>query len=349
MSTQRISYLALFVVFLLSFAHVAYSSEVVVEFLYWNPRTDTRYCDTCPSWVALYNDFLQKNETITRIGEDYAKKAVFAWTDLTSNAGITAKQRYKVSSPNSLVINGTTKIEGNFNETYIRQSIDAVLEGSSPNPSSTHFLAAIIMAFSFGFFETFSPCLLALLSFLLSFTIGKTTQFRQSFMQIMLFGIGFIVAAVLVGVSFGLLFLSMQALQFALTTMVCVFALFFGFNLLGLFKIPLESKPILQNLARKYVFTSGGMILLGFLFYFLDPCIAPFFFAMLPILSIEALPVAILFFCLGVIVPFLLIAVVAGNISKLVRIAFKKKTKIRFLSGLILVVYTLYVIFFRLL
>jgi len=118
---------------------------------------------------------------------------------------------------------------------------------------------------------------------------------------------------------------------------------------LGLLKIPFETKPLVKKLARKYVLTYGGLVLLGSLFYFLDPCIAPIFIAMLPILSLEALPLILLIFSLGVILPFFLIGILAGSISKLARGTYKHKSKIRAISGLILIAYAIYLIFFFLL
>jgi len=343
------SLLVLAFVFLLS-SIVAYSSEqVIVEFLYSNPRSDPLYCDTCPSWVALYNKFLAINDTMNSIRRDYEGEVVFEWINITSDEGKEKQQLYKVS-PNSIVINGEIKIEGDFDETYIREIIDNVLEEISPPPRPPESLISILaLAFSFGFFETFSPCLIALLSFILSYTVGKTTRSIETVLQVMLFGGGFVLAAVLVGLTVGLTFLSFQPFQVVLTWIVCFFAIFFGLNQLGLLKISFETKPLVQKLARKYVFASGGLVLLGFLFYFLDPCIAPIFIAMLPILSLEALPLILLVFSLGVILPFFLIGILAGSISKLARGTYKHKSKIRAISGLILIAYAIYLIFFFLL
>jgi cytochrome c-type biogenesis protein len=131
---------------------------------------------------------------------------------------------------------------------------------------------------------------------------------------------------------------------------VCVIAIVFGLNLLGfnllkLFKIDLETKPLVQKLAKKYVFTYAGLFVLGFLFYFLDPCIAPVFISMMSLLVIEYLPLILFVFALGVIVPFVCIAILAGSISKLVRGTYKHKAKIRAISGLILIIYGLYFVF----
>lgn len=163
-------------------------------------------------------------------------------------------------------------------------------------------MAVLALAFSFGFLETFSPCLIALLSFILSYTVGKTTHFRESVLQIMTFGTGFVSAAVFLGLTVGLLLISMPTLHSILVWIVCILALLLGLDLLGFnvlrfLNIKFEMKSLVKRLARKYVFTHA-VLLLGFLFYFLDPYIAPIFISMLPLL-LEYLPLILLVFCLS--------------------------------------------------
>jgi len=169
-------------------------------------------------------------------------------------------------------------------------------------------------------------------------------------LQVTFFGVGFVVAAVSVGLAVGLMFLIMGTFNYILTWIVCILAIIFGLNLLGLFKMTsLETKPLVQKLSKKYAFTYGGLLLLGFLFYFLDPCIAPIFVAMLPLLTLEYMPLIILVFSLGVILPFVIVGVFVSSISKLVRGTYRQKSKIRAVSGLILIIYALYLIIFYLL
>jgi len=202
----------------------------------------------------------------------------------------------------------------------------------------------LALAFSFGFFETFSPCLIVMLSFILSYTIGETTGFKENFSQVMIFGMGFLLAALVLGLAFGLVFLSLPMLTLSLTLGVSVFAILFGLNLLGLFKLPFEAKPTILKMAKKYVFTYVGLFFLGFVFYFLDPCIAPIFVSMVPLLFLSYLPLILLVFCIGAVIPFVAIGVSAGSISKLTRSVYRNRAKIRAISGLILIGYAVYLI-----
>jgi cytochrome c biogenesis protein CcdA len=218
------------------------------------------------------------------------------------------------------------------------------------SPSS--LVAMVLLAFSFGFFETFSPCLIVLLSFVLSYTVGEAAHFKEGFLRVMTFGTGFISATLLLAVALGLLLLSTPVVQYSLTWIVCVFAIILGLNLLGVLRIPsrthLQSKPLIKRLARRHVVTYAGLFLLGFVFYFLDPCIAPIFVSMMPLLLPETLFFSLLVFCLGAIILFIGIGVFAGSVSKLARSAYRHRFKIRAISGLILISYALYLVIFYL-
>jgi len=88
------------------------------------------------------------------------------------------------------------------------------------------------------------------------------------------------------------------------------------------------------------------ILLTGFTFYFLDPCIAPILVAMLPLLVYDVLPLVLFVFCLGTIIPFVGIGIFAGSVSKLARVTYRQRFLIRAISGLILIGYALYLLVF---
>jgi parallel beta-helix repeat protein len=137
-------------------SETAYSTkQVSVEFLYWDPRTDLHYCDVCPSWEVDYDKFLEKNDTMNRIQDVYSDRVLVEWKeyyngsyvdgryittvwydgDLSPDA-VHAHMLYNVTQSNSLVIVGVddnfTVIQGDFNETRIREVIDAYLAEPEP-------------------------------------------------------------------------------------------------------------------------------------------------------------------------------------------------------------------------
>jgi len=341
------------------FINVAYSTEkVVILLLYYDPTPDWIKCPAC--YQDAYDDFLVNNATINRIQNDYSGQVLVNRIEYYSNYGQTIRGFYNITQPNSLIIKDdkgnftvitVTWNQRTFNETYIRHVVDAYLEETPPPPPPLppSLMAVLPLAFSFGFLETFSPCLLALLSFLLSFSLGETTKCREGFFHVMTFGVGFLFAALILGLTFGLVFLSMLGLRIILLWVVCIFAIFFGLNLLGInvlkfLNSKFDTKSLIRKLTRKYVFTYAGLILLGFVFYFLDPCIAPIFVSMVPLMLIDYLPLILFVFSLGLMLPFIIIGMLTSSISKLVRVTYRHRSIIRAVSGLILITYVLYFI-----
>lgn len=324
--------------------------QVLVDFLYFDPSTDPNYCSICPTWVAAYESFLEKNETLTTIRDTYGEVS-FEWIEYYSEEGQEKARTFSLAAFNSAVISlgesSFTAIEGVFNETYIRATIDAYLESSTPPPPPQNppLAVFVLTAFSLGILETFSPCLIALLSFTLSFTIGQSTGFKENMLKVMTFGFGFVSSAVLLGLIIGMVFLSNPSFQNILMWASSLGAIILGLNLLGVLKAPLDTKPLISRLARKHVVTYAGLLGLGVVFYFLDPCIAPVFFAMLPLLAHAQFLLILLTFSVGMIIPFIALGFVAGFISKLARTTYRHKSKIRALSGLILIGYSIYIIF----
>lgn len=329
---------------------ISYSTEqVVIQFVYLDPSTIPGACPTCPGWQQAYSIYQEKMRIIDGIKELYGDKVVIERIDFRSSEGKNLISEYAPIYPQFVMVNHEVKIEGDgFTEENLTKVIDEYLAGEEFDGNLVQPLT-IAGAFSLGFFDTFSPCLIAMLSFILSYTLGETIRFRTGMLRVMTFGIGFVSAAVLLGAAVALMLISMPSIQIALMWIICIFAILFGLNLSGLLKIPIQTKPLVKKLAGKYTTTYMGLLLLGFIFYFLDPCLAPFAFTMLLMLQNSEFILPLLMFCLGVFIPFIGIGIVAGYASKLARSTYKHRAVIRAVSGLILIIYALYLIFFILL
>jgi cytochrome c biogenesis protein CcdA len=337
-----------------SLTTVKATDPVVVEFFYWDPTTDSNMCWTCQGWLYILEDYQNKSKILDNIAAFYGDKVLIYLVDYNSS-------KYDFYVPrNSFVINHECLLKGTFTEDDVKQVIDAYLAGAQlpQQPSASLLTVTLALAFTFGFFETFSPCLIILLAFVLSYTMSGDSQFRKRFSQVTAFAVGFIVATILVFSSLvmGLVHLSLMLdIQHVLMLVVSVFAILFGLNLLGFnvlkFFKKVDTKPLIQKLTRKYVSTYFGLATIGFLFYFLDPCLGPVFVVMMstfsPYMLLEFLPLILFIFCLGVIIPYIGIGVLAGSISKLARSTYRHKTKIRAISGLILICYAFYLIIFH--
>ena len=327
---------------LLFFIDISYSTEqVVIEFFYVLP------CQSCPGWRLAYSIFQDKSSILDRIVDLYGDKVVIDRIDLTSPEGRNRTSQYAQVYPPCVVVNYEIKIEGNaFTEENLKEVIDEYLTGEEPDKTPFQPLT-LVGTFSLGFFDTFSPCLIAMLSFILSYTIGEPISFKEGILRVITFGIGFVSGAVLLGATVALTLIFIPSIQIVVMWIICIFAIFFGLNLLGLLNVPVQTKHLLKRLTGKYATTYMGLLLLGFLFYFLDPCIAPSAFTMLMMLQSFELLLPLLAFCLGAIIPFIGIGIVAGYASKLARSTYKHRSRIRVISGLILTIYALYLIIFH--
>lgn len=325
-------------------------SVVFIEFLYLDPSQSKLACPTCPGWKDAWKKFIDASNLIDDIQKEYGDQVKIERVDITTTEGSERCHQYNCVEAQTVVINHTIKLEGEqITRENLKKVVDEYLTEETPdkNPFQPQPLT-IIGAFSLGFFDTFSPCLIAMLSFILSYTIGKTTHFKESILRVTTFGIGFVSAAVLLGATVALTLISMPSTQIAIMWIICIFVILFGLNLLGLLNVPVQTKPLVKKLAGKYATTYTGLLLLGFIFYFLDPCIAPFAFTMLIMLQNLEFILPLLVFCLGAFIPFIGIGIVAGYASKLARSTYNYRSRIRAISGLILIFYALYLIIFYL-
>lgn len=162
----------------------------------------------------------------------------------------------------------------------------------------------------------------------------------------MVFGAGFILATAIIGLACGLFLFSVPNLHSYLMMAVCIFAIIFGLNLLGILKFPalIQTKSFVRKIARRYVFTYVGIFMLGFIFYFLDPCIAPVYASMAAVLFSNVFLLGMLTFCIGAIIPFIGIGLFTSSIPKITRKVYKHSHLFRGISGIILMGYALYLI-----
>lgn len=141
--------------------------------------------------VKLYcNETLIGTQLVTDLGPNHEMSIVFIW-DTTNQP------------PGKCII----KAEAGpvANETSLQNNV-CFSNKLEIKTQSSNLVTMVVLAFSFGFLETFSPCLIVLLSFVLSYTIGETSHFTESFLRVVLFGTGFISATLLLAFALGLLF-----------------------------------------------------------------------------------------------------------------------------------------------
>ncbi|WP_048040293.1 cytochrome c biogenesis CcdA family protein, partial [Methanosarcina mazei] len=129
-------------------------------------------------------------------------------------------------------------------------------------------------AYSLGLFAGFSPCLMAILGFLLSFTAGTSNTAKSGMVRATVFGLGLVGSYLVLGLCLLSFRKSIPDLEsFSFVTGVIVILI--GLNLLGVLKSPVVLDNYFQSSARKYAGTLGGVFFLGILFSFVKvPCTA---------------------------------------------------------------------------
>ena len=120
-------------------------------------------------------------------------------------------------------------------------------------------------AYSLGLFSGFSPCLMAILGFLLSFTAGTSSSTKNGMIRATVFGLGLVSSYIVLGICLLSFRKSIPSLDgFSFITGIIVILI--GLNLLGILKSPVVLDNYFQNSARKYAGTLGGVFFLGYCF-----------------------------------------------------------------------------------
>ncbi|MDW5549711.1 cytochrome c biogenesis CcdA family protein [Methanosarcina sp.] len=201
-------------------------------------------------------------------------------------------------------------------------------------------------AYSLGFFAGFSPCLMAILGFLLSFTAGTSSSTKNGMVRAIIFGLGLVSSYIVLGIcllSFRKSILSLEGFSY----ITGIIIILIGLNLLGILKSPVALDNYFQNSARRYAGTLGGIFFLGILFSFVKvPCTAP----MLLVLLNKTITtgtfnnlILLLAFSAGVLTPFIGIGLIGGyTLSKQIR---SYKIYLKKISGFVLILLGLWIMF----
>lgn len=346
-AVKRKLFLTLLCVIALFMVDNAYSLQKVdIEFLYYD-----KFCQYCPDALKYYQAYKHNCQVIENIQRDYGENVTVEWIPFLSEEGFKKVREYGIgfSDWNCIVVNHKIVLGGGdklVNETYLREIIDLELAGETFEVPK--IVGLIASAFILGFFESFSPCVMVMLSFIVFFSLGGENSPKKGFLKVLTFGSGFVIAAIIFSLIFSLILLSMPNVRFYSSLIVCFFALFFGLNLIGVLKLSTQTKSKIRRIAKKYVFSTVGIFFLGLIFYFLDPCIAPIFASMVAILFSDVFAYALILFCLGAIIPFICAGLLVSSMSKITRKVYQYRFIFRSVSGVILIGYALALLYIML-
>jgi cytochrome c biogenesis protein CcdA len=346
----KLSSILAFIILLGLAANVFAQSPVSIEFFYYVP------CATCPG--SGIGEYIEASNLVDRIESDYGNQVQAERVDRTTAEGRERYVEYGLTGAQVIVINRKIILQGNeLTEENLRRYIDAYLRGDDPATNTFQPVTAFF-AFSTGLLSGFSPCLMAMLGFILSYTTGTVSSFKSGMFRVSIFGIGFISALLLIGAVFAAVLISIPSFATTMTWMATALIIAVGLNFVGLLPLPSAIRSLGQKLgsrgrvelAQRYRSTTIGLFSLGFLFYFVSICTAPLSFTVLPTLSAPNNIYLLPLFGIGALLPFLLVGIVAGGSPALAkRIGQQHRFKIRALSGAILLLYSVWLIGFNLL
>lgn len=246
----------------------------------------------------------------------------------------------------AVIVCGTTKLEGvNQVDPDIQKAIEGCLAGTPVTNGGGVSTITLIGALGAGFFSSFSPCLLAVLSFIIAYTAGTSKKSITILLKSIFFGLGITASYVLVAI----LFLKLgQAIPDAYKYLISLFGAIvtfvLGLNLLNsgfdLVDLPITTKHFAQKMTNKFALSYGllGVFILGMIFSVIKlPCAA----IILPLLIDEAVTgsnasafLKVTFYGLGVIIPFIVIGIV-GAFTKNVARDMRWNPKVRFFGWVV--------------
>ena len=248
----------------------------------------------------------------------------------------------------AVVVNGTVKIpKEEITDENLRAAIEQSLAGEQLQENSPPINWDIPLAYSLGLFSGFSPCLMAILGFILVYVTGSGNGLRSSLLNSLIFGLGLVAAYIVMGCCFLLAGMSLGGFGPYLTVAAGLITILAGVNLLGLIKLPISADDYVKSSIRKHATTLAGLFILGMIFSIVKaPCAAPMLLVLLSRILIDGTVQdlsLLLVFGAGVLTPFLGVGVLGGYASSS-RIR-EYRDVIRAGSGILLIGFGVWLIF----
>ena len=282
----------------------------------------------------------EKTDPIIREIETYYDNMTIQRVDTSTPTGWERWHAYGFLEVPAVVINSETKIpKDQITKENLRPAIAVYFAGSKPDNKFLSTNWSIPLAYSLGLFSGFSPCLMAILGFVLSYTAGTSRNVRNGMIRAMVFGLGLLTAYIIIGVCILVFRKSLTSIG-DLSIITGIIVIVIGLNLMGIFKVPFTLDNFFHQSAKKHAGTMAGLFILGLLFSLIKvPCAAPVLFVMLNKILITGTIndlLLLLAFGGGVLTPFLGIGLVGGcTLSEQVR---SYRVHIKTISGMVLIV-----------
>jgi cytochrome c biogenesis protein CcdA len=297
--------------------------------------------DRCP-------DCKLTDPLIADLEGSYDGALAIEWIDVETVDGWERWNAYAFLEVPAVVVDGTVKIpKEEITEESLRAAIEQSLAGAEPQENSPPINWNIPFAFSLGLFSGFSPCLMAILGFILVYVTGSGKGLRSSLLNSVIFGLGLVAAYIVLGCCFLLAGMSLGGFGPYLAVAAGLITILTGLNLLGLIKLPISADSSIRSAIQRHSTTLAGLFILGMIFSIVKaPCAAPMLLVLLSRILIDGTVQdlsLLLVFGAGVLTPFLGVGVLGGYASSSRIRGYRDLIKAA--SGVFLIAFGLWIIF----
>ncbi|WP_214020310.1 cytochrome c biogenesis CcdA family protein [Methanoculleus sp.] len=285
---------------------------------------------------------------ITEIERDLGESVSLAYLDVRTPEGLARFRHHGFTEVPAVVVNGAVRIpKEEITEENIRAAIEQSLSGTEPEAGLLAINWDIPFAYSLGLFSGFSPCLMAILGFILVYVTGSGKGLRSSLLNSLIFGLGLVAAYIVMGCCFLLAGMSLGGFGPYLAVAAGLITILAGVNLLGLIRLPVSADSYIRSAIRRHSTTLAGLFILGMIFSIVKaPCAAPMLLVLLSRILIDGTVQdlsLLLVFGAGVLTPFLGVGVLGGYASSSRIRGYRDLIKAA--SGVILIGFGLWLIF----
>ncbi|MDN7013708.1 cytochrome c biogenesis protein [Methanoculleus sp. FWC-SCC3] len=282
----------------------AAASTVSLEYYHMDRCSDCRFIDPL----------------IADLEGAYDGALTIEWIDVETVEGWERWNAYAFLEVPAVVVDGTVKIpKEEITEESLRAAIEQSLAGEQPQENSPPINWDIPFAYSLGLLSGFSPCLMAILGFILVYVTGSGKELKSSLLNSLIFGLGLVAAYIVMGCCFLLAGMSLGGFGPYLAVAAGLITILAGVNLLGLIRLPVSTDDYVRSSLRKHATTLAGLFVLGMMFSIVKvPCAAPMLLILLSRILIDGTVQdlsLLLVFGAGVLTPFLGVGVLGGYAS----------------------------------
>lgn len=212
-------------------------------------------------------------------------------------------------------------------------------------------IAALAIALAAGVLSFLSPCVLPLIPGYLSFMTGLTTAeladerptLGRVIAPALLFVLGFSLVFVALGATASFLGQFLSAYRSVIEVVAGLAVVAFGVLMLGIIKVPWLYGEARVDMEKSRAFGQGASVVMGMAFAAgWTPCVGPILGTILAMAgssgNVAQGAVLLLVYSLGLGIPFVLVAVLFGRLSGLLRALQRHSLTINRVAGVLLVI-----------